>query len=219
MPLEKRLLLLNYAIKTVQGMVDKAQPNLIPKFVEDFTKEDADYKPVLEYFKAIRPNPGYSLADGISLLKSLSKPNASYKEVLSGVYKNLGVSGPETLKMVDIKKYLHLRKQYSDFISGEKAAYMENIIISYVWTYSLPLANPEFNFWDHFVFLCSLYNAIKVMITCYDPEGDDDKFVKAICAFDTALRASDKKLMNKIIYAIKNAGQNNNGDLAILTLS
>lgn len=216
---EKRLLLLNYSIKTVQGMTDKGQPGLIPKFIEDFTAPDIDYAPVLEYFKAIRPNPGYSLADGISLLKSLNKANASYKEVLSGIYKNLGVSGPETLKMTDMKKYLSLRKQYSDFISGEKAAYMENVIISYVWTYSLPLSNPELNFWDHFVFLCSVYNALKIMLTCYDPEGDDEKFVKAICAFDTALRASDKKLMNKVIFAVKNAGQNNNGDLAVLTLS
>ncbi len=219
MHFEKRLLLLNYAVKTVQGMIDKGQPNLIPKFIEDFTRPDADHKPVLEYFKAVRPNPGYSLADGISLLKSLNKSDPSYKEVLAGIYKNLGVSGPETLKMTDMKKYLLMRKQYSDLVTGEKSRYIENVAISYVWTYSLPLANPEFNFWDHFVFFCSLYNAIKIMITCYVPDGEDEKFVKAISAFDTAVRASDKKLMNKVIYAIRNAGQNNNGDLAILTLS
>ena len=216
---EKRFLLLNYAVKTVQGMIDKGQPNLIPQFIEDFTNPDFDYKPVLEYFKEVRPDFGYSLADGISLLKSLSKPNAAYKEVLSKIYSNLGVSGPETLKMVDMKKYIGMRKQYSEFVFGEKARYMENVMINYVWSYSIPLADPEFNFWDHFVFFCSLYNAIKVMITCYAPDGEDEAFAKAISAFDTALRASDKKLMNKVIYAARNMGQNNNGDLAILTLS
>lgn len=216
---EKRFLLLNYAVKTVQGMVDKGQPDLIPRFVEDFTSADFDYEPVLRYFKEVRPNPGYSLADGISLLKSLNKPNAAYKEVLSGIYKSLGVSGPETIRMADMKKYIELRKKFTELVSGEKAGYIENVMISYVWSYSLPLANPEFTFWDHFVFFCSLYNAVKVMITCYAPDGDDEAFAKAISAFDEAIRASDSRLMNKIIYAARNTGQNNNGDLAILTIS
>ena len=216
---ENRFLLLNYSVKTIQGMADKGQPDLIPRFIEDFTKPDFDYQPVLGYFKEVRPNPGYSLADGISLLKSLNKPNPSYKEVLSVIYKNLGISGPETLKMADMKKYIEMRKQFTDFVSGEKAGYMENVMISYVWSYSIPLASSEFNFWDHFVFFCSLYNAVKVMITCYAPNGDDDAFEKAISAFDAALRASDSRLMAKVILAARNTGQNNNGDLAILTLS
>ena len=216
---EKRFLLLNYAVKTVQGFVDNGQYNFVPKFIDDFTKPDADYKPVIEFFKTIRPNPGYSLADGISLLKSLNKPNAAYKEVISEVYKSINVTGPETLKMADLRNYLLKRKQYSDLVSGEKTGYMENVVISYVWSYSIPLARAEFNYWDHFVFFCSLYNAIKVMITCYAPDGDEERFVKAITAFDTALRASDKDLMSKIIYAVRNVGQNNNGDMATLTLS
>ncbi|MCH5192394.1 MAG: hypothetical protein J1F11_00430 [Oscillospiraceae bacterium] len=216
---EKRFLLLNYAVKTVQGMIDGDQPHLVPKFIEDFTSPQMDYERVLEYFKEVRPNPAYSLTDGISLLKSLNKPNAAYKDVLSSIYKSLGVSGPETLKMADIKKYLTMRKAYSEFAAGEKAHYMENIMISYVWTFSLPLANPEFNFWEHFVFFCSLYNAIKVMITCYTSDGNDEAFVKAICAFDEAVRSSGGKLMRNIIFAARNSGQNNNGDMAILTLS
>ncbi len=217
---EKRLLLLNYAVKTVQGMFDGAQPERIPEFVDQFTSEGIDYEKVLEYFSSVRPNPGYSLADGVSLLKSLPKQNAAYKDVLNGVYKSLGVSGPETLKMADMKKYLELRKNYSLWVSGEKARYIENVMINYVWTYSIPFTDPRFNVWEHFVFFCSLYNAIKVMLTCYYiPDGSDERFVKAISAFDTALRASDKELMAKVVGAVKNAGQSNNGDLAILTLS
>ena len=216
---EKRFLLLNYAVKTVQGMIDKNQPDRIPQFIEGFTDSSMDYDRVLEYFKDVRPNPAYSLADGISLLKSLNKPNAAYKDVLNNIYKSLGVSGPETLKMADMKKYLSMRKAFSEFAAGEKSHYIENVMISYVWTFSLPLANPEFEFWEHFVFFCSLYNAIKVMITCYTSEVDDEAFVKAICAFDEAVRSSGGKLMRNVIYAARNSGQNNNGDMAILTLS
>ncbi len=217
---EKRFLLLNYAVKTVQGMCDRGQPNLIPKFVEEYTAEGADHEKVIGYFEAVRPNPGYSLADGVSLLKSLNKSDAAYKNVLNTVYKNLGVSGPETLKMADMKKYIGMRKEYSLWAAGEKSSYIENVMINYVWSYSIPFSNTRFNFWEHFVFFCSLYNAVKVMLTCCRiPESTDEEFVKTISAFDTALRASDKELMGKIIFAVKNAGQSNNGDLAILTLS
>lgn len=216
---EKRFLLLNYAVKTVQGMIDKGQPNLVPRFIDEFTDPQMNYQPILEYFKDVRPNPAYSLADGISLLKSLSKPNAAYKDVLGAIYKSLGVSGPETLKMVDMKKYVGMRKAFTEFAAGEKAHYIENVMISYVWTFSMPLADPEFNFWEHFVFFCSLYNAVKVMITCYAADGNDDAFAKAVCSFDEAVRSTGRQLMSKVIYAAKNSGQNNNGDLAILTLS
>ena len=216
---EKRFLLLNYAVKTVQGMIDKGQPNLIPQFIEGFLKLENNYEPVLKYFQDVRPVPAFSLTDGISLLKSLNKPNAEYKDVLNTVYKNLGVSGPETLRMVDIKNYIGRRKLFSDFAAGEKSHYIENVVISYVWNFTIPFADPDFNFWDHFVFFCALYNAVKVMITCYTPEIDDEKFVKAITAFDAAVRATGGKLMRTVINTAKNAGQNNNGDLAILTLS
>lgn len=217
--LEKRFLLLNYAVKTVQGMIDKGQPNLIPQFIEEFLNPENTYEPVLKYFKDVRPVPAYSLADGISLLKSLVKPNAEYKDVLNTVYKNLGVSGPETLKMVEIKNYIGKRKLFSDLAAGEKSHYIENVAVSYVWNFTLPFADPDFNLWDHFVFFGALYNAIKVMITCYTPEADDEKFIKAVTAFDAAVRATGGKLMRTVINTAKNAGQNNNGDLAILTLS
>lgn len=216
---EKRFLLLNYSVKTIQGMIDKGQPNLIPQFIEEFLNPNNDYESVLKYFKDVRPVPAFSLTDGISLLKSLVKSNPEYKEVLNTVYKNLGVSGPETLRMVDIKKYIGMRKQFSDFAAGEKSHYIENVAISYVWNFTIPFADPDFNFWDHFVFYCALYNAVKVMITCYTPEIDDEKFVKAITAFDSAVRATGEKLLKTVINTAKNSGQNNNGDLAILTLS
>ncbi len=216
--LEKRMLLLNYSVKTIQGMIDNGQPDLIPKFIEDFTNTQ-DYTPVLEYFKEVRPNPGYALADGISMLKYLTKPNAAYKEVLNTIYKNIGVSGPETLKMADMKKYIGMRKAFSEMLSTEKSVWLENVMVSYVWSYSIPFNDPEFNYWEHFVFFCSLYNAVKVLLTCYMPGKEDDDFAKAVSSFDAALRASDQKLMHKVIYAVRNAGQSNNGDLATLTLS
>ena len=216
--LEHRFLLLNYAVKTVQGMYDNGQPDRIPKFIEEFTSQ-SDYAPVLDFFKQVRPNPAYSLADGISLIKFLKKPGAAYKEVLNTVYKNLGISGPESLKLIDMKKYIGMRKAYSEAMNSEKSIAIENVLVNYIWANSLPFNNPSLTYWDHFVFFCSLYNAIKILYTCYMPGKEDEDFAKAISAFDAAVRATNDNLMYKIVMAVKNSGQSNNGDMAMLTLS
>ncbi|MBQ7981789.1 MAG: hypothetical protein IJ305_09330 [Oscillospiraceae bacterium] len=216
--LENRFLLLNYAIKTVQGMFDNGQADRIPKFIEEFTSQN-DYTPVLEFFKQVRPNPGYSLADGISLIKFLKKPNAAYKEVLNTVYKNLGISGPESLKLINMQKYIGMRKAYSEAMNTEKSIAIENVLVNYIWANSLPFSNPSLTYWEHFVFFCSLYNAVKILYTCYMPGKEDEEFAKAISAFDAAVRATNDNLMYKVVTAVKNSGQSNNGDMAMLTLS
>ncbi|MBR4096164.1 MAG: hypothetical protein IKK42_02535 [Oscillospiraceae bacterium] len=216
--LEKRFLLLNYAVKTVQGMFDNGQADRIPQFIDQFTSQE-DYTPVLEFFKQVRPNPAYALADGISLIKFLKKPNAAYKEVLNTVYKNLGISGPESLKLIDMQKYIGMRKAYSEAMNTEKSIAIENILVNFIWANSLPFNNPSLTYWDHFVFFCSLYNAVKILYTCYMPGKEDEEFAKAISAFDAAVRATNDNLMYKVVMAVKNSGQSNNGDMAMLTLS
>lgn len=215
---EKRILLLNYGIKTIQSMIDNHQPNLIPQFVAEFTKLD-DYEKILEYFKSISPNFGYSLADGISLIKSVAKTSPEYKSVVKRIYKNLGVSGPETLNMTDMKKYIEMRRDFSEKFMAEHSTWVENIMVNYVWTYSIPYAESNrINLWENYVFFCALYNAIKILITCYKPV-DEEEFIKLISSFDDALRQSGKSITWRVVAAMKNAGQANNGDMAILTIS
>jgi hypothetical protein len=216
---EKRMLLLNYALKTVQGMIDNHQPNLIPKFVADFTN-NKDYDKVLEYFSSITFHPEYSLADGISLLKAVTKNTPEYKDVLNNVYKSLGVSGAETLNMVDMKAYLEKRKDFSEKFMQEFSYRVENIMVNYVWTYSLPYAcSDRLSIWENYVFFCVLYNAYKILFTCYSEASTDEGFVKAVSSFDDALRKSGRDIIVKMVAAVKNAGQDNNGDMAILVLS
>ena len=215
---EKRMLLLNYAIKTIQGMIDGHQSNLIPGFISKFN-ENTEYEKILEYFKSITPSFDYALADGISLLKSVVKETPEYKDVLNTVYKNLGVSGPETLGMVDMKKYVQMRADFTNDFMEKHSAWIENIMINYVWSYSIPFAAAgRLTLWDNYVFFCALYNAVKILITCYRPETDDD-FVKAVTSFDDALQRTGKEIVWKMVAVIKNAGQANNGDMAVLTIS
>ena len=215
---EKRLLLLNYAVKTIQGMIDGHQPNLIPQFIAKFN-ENTEYEKILEYFKSINPSFDYALADGISLLKSVVKDTPAYKDVLERVYKNLGVSGPETLGMVDMKKYISMREKFSTEFMSAHSDWIENIMINYVWSYSIPFSfSGKLNLWENYVFFCALYNAVKILVTCYQPENDDD-FVKAISSFDDALQRTGKDIVWRMVAVIKNAGQANNGDMAVLTIS
>lgn len=217
--LESRLLLLNYGVKTVQGMIDQGQPNLIPRFIERFVM-DTDYEKTLKFFDGISFTPAFSLVDGISLLKAVKKSTPAFKEVMAEVYKNLGVSGPETLNLVDMNKYVKLREKYRDDFLANHSDWMENILVNYVWTYCIPYAcSDKLDIWDNYVFFCALYNAYKVLLTCYmDGKGEED-FVKAVSSFDDALRQSGDDLIWKMVLAIKNAGEANNGDMAILVLS
>lgn len=216
---EKRILLLNYALKTIQGMIDNGQSFQIPQFIATFT-QNKEYSKVLEYFKGIGAVPGYSLADGISLLKSLTKVSPAYKEVLSVIYKNLGVSGPETLNMVDMHKYIEMRRVYTEEFMAEHSHWIENLMVNYVWAYSIPYAcSGTLNIWENYVFFCALYNAVKILVTCYMPGKGEDDFVKAVSAFDEALGKTGSSLVWKMVAAIRDAGQANNGDMAILTIS
>lgn len=219
LPLESRMLMLNYGVKTVQGMIDQGQPNLIPRFIERFVM-DRDYEKTLKFFDGLSFTPAFSLSDGISLLKSVRSDSPAFKEVMAEVYKNLGVSGPETLNLVDMNKYVKMREKYRDNFLTEHSDWMENILVNYVWTYSIPYAcEDKLNFWDNYVFFCALYNAYKVLMTCYmDGKGEED-FVKAVSSFDAALRKGGFDLVWKMVLAIKNAGEANNGDMAILVLS
>ncbi len=215
---EKRMLLLNYGVKTIQSMTDNHQSNLIPQFVDEYTKLE-DYTKILEYFNGVTPNFGYALADGISLLKSVSKVTPAYKDILKRIYKNLGVSGPETLNMTDMKKYLEMRRDFSEKFMAEHSTWIENIMVNYVWTYSIPFASSgRINLWENYVFFCALYNAVKILITCYNPQNEEE-FIKAISSFDDALRKTGSDIVWKIVAAMKNAGQANNGDMAVLTIS
>ena len=54
---------------------------------------------------------------------------------------------------------------------------------------------------DNYVFFCALYNAYKVLLTCYmDGKGEED-FVKAVSSFDDALRQSGDDLIWKMVLA------------------
>ncbi len=216
---EKRLLLLNYALKTVHGMVEKHQENLIPEFAESFAKVE-DYSETLQLFNEIKPAPHFSLSDGVSLLKALNGKSVEYKDVVRTVYSNLGISGPETLSMVDFQKYLKYRSDFADNYMAKNSHILENIMINYVWTHSFPfVAAAKLNIWDNYTLFCAIYNAIKVMIACYMPGKEEEDLVKAISAFDTALRDAGEDILWKLVAAVKNAGQDNNGDLAILVTS
>lgn len=215
---EKRVLLLNYALKTIQGMIDNHQPNEIPRFIAKFI-ENTEIERILQYFNGIAPNFAYSLTDGISFLKAIPKVTPAYKEVIARIYKNLGVSGPETLKQVDMKHYIELRRNFTVKFMEEHSNWVEKVMINYVWAYSIPYSwTGRLNIWENYVFFCTLYNAIKLLITCYVPEDEDD-FIKMISSFDDALRRAGMDFVWKTVTATKNAGQSNNGDMAILTVS
>jgi hypothetical protein len=219
LPFEKRMLLLNYALKKVNGLSEPGLSDGIPEFITEFTA-NVRFDETLKLFEGVRPAPLFSLADGISLLKSLSgAASPEYNAIMGVIYKNLETT-PDTLNAINVDTYRKLRDGFTtDYLLG-KPHYIENIMVNYVWTYSIPFAySSKLSIWDNYVFFCSVYNALKVLIACYMPGRADGDFADAVSSFDDALRRAGGDIAVRLVDAVKNAGQDNNGDLAVLVLS
>lgn len=239
--IEKRMLLLNFAYKTAQGMIDYADeyaktgklpeapegtnpppaediPKLIPSFVNQFTST-ADHDDVINYFSSIKPNFAYSLCDGLSLLAALPS-NPDLDKVKYNIFKNLGVSQNLKEFKFNASVYMPLKKAYYDEFLKDREHYIEHIMVNYVWSSCMPFADYKISLWDNFVYFNTLFNTIKVMLTCYMKGRSDDDFVFAIKAFDQAMNETrGKQLERRIAEANHKAGLATNGDMAILSMS
>lgn len=216
---EKRMLLMNFAYKTVQGMIDKGREELIPQFVADYTNAK-NHDDVMEYFKEIKPGFGFSLGEAVSLLSALP-PSEDMNTLRTKVYKTVGI--PDGAKSFEYKDsvYLPIKKEYhEDFLKGREH-YIENVMVNYVWSYCMPYADLGISLWDNFVFFNVLFNLIKVCLTCYtyEEEDKDEAFVFVIKTLDDALRVSMGNTAKHFSDVLREQGYNNNGDMAILSMS
>lgn len=216
---EKRMLLMNFAYKTVQGIIDKGKEELISQFVADYTNAPG-HGDVIDYFKEIKPGFAFSLGEAISLLSALPDTEDMAK-LRKTVYGNLGITdGAESFEYSD-EMYLPLKKAYhDDFLKGREH-YIENIMVNYAWNYCMPFADYNMNLWDNFIFFNVLFNLFKVTLTCctYNCEDKDEAFVFAVKTLDSSFRLSKGNPAGRVAEAIKNQGYSNNGDMAILSMS
>lgn len=217
---EKRMLVLNYAIKAVQEIIDRNQAEAIPAFVSQFIARE-DYSDVLAYFAELRPALDYSMNDGLSLL-DIFNTNPQFGEIMNTIYANLGIDRSKEATKEDIerhvKNYFELKKSfYTDFLKGREH-YIENIMVNYLWSLSMPFADPSISVWDNYVFYCALYNAIKVMLTCYMKDKDDSDFAYAVAMFSYQFHNTPREIVREVVKIIKDAGEGNNGDMAMLVL-
>ena len=216
---EKRMLLMNFSYKTVQGLIDKGREELIPQFVADYTNAP-DHKDVMEYFKEIKPGFGFSLGEAISLLSALPE-SEDMSKLRWSVYKNAGIPHGATAFEYSDEKYLPLKKAYHEDFLKDREHYIENVMVNYVWSYCMPFADYNMSLWDNFVFFNVLFNLIKVTLTCYtyDRDDKDEAFAFVIKTLDAALQVSRGNTARHIAETLKNQGYNNNGDMAILSMS
>jgi hypothetical protein len=225
--LDRRLLVLNYCINSVSNMQAQFQADIIPGFCQNIT-HTTDFSEIFAYFKELPVNPAASVAEGVSFLKAVmtyAKENSpaaakKFKKVYDRIYKGLEISGPETFTMLDMKHYAELRIAYGKTFNDERPNIMENVTINYLWAYAVPYTDPEIPFWDNFTFFIQLYNAVKVLLATTQPTDDDD-IAGILSSFDEALSAAsvNNAIFKKVVTALKNQGTNNNGDLAVITVS
>ncbi|MGN1103172.1 MAG: hypothetical protein ACI4RG_13320 [Huintestinicola sp.] len=221
---EKRMLLLNYAYKTLQGMLDKTKGEEQDKYIATFLRDmnvPKNQDAVMKYFESITPNFAYSLCDGLSLLRVLPASD-EYNKLLDTVFGSVKCDKDMKEFKFDRDLYLPMKKAYhEDFLGKGREHYIEQVMVNYVWTYCMPFADSTSNLWDNFIFFNTLFNTIKVLLTCatYNAEDKDEAFVNAISEFDKALRRTKGSIVKLIAAANAKEGLATNGDMAILSMS
>lgn len=217
---EKRMLLLNYAYKTIQGMLDQMKEELIPQFIAAFTKEPK-HDEVMKYFSEIKPNFALSMCDALSLFRSMPKCD-EWNKVCDDIFRI--TNNQKDLAQFNYVEadYLKMKKAYyEDFLKG-KEHYIEQVMVNYVWTYCMPYADLQVTLWENYIFFNIIFNAIKVMLTIYtyDKEDKDAAFIEAVKAFDTSMRlVNGGSVVKHIVDVNAKEGLNNNGDMAIMAMS
>jgi hypothetical protein len=225
---DRRMLIMNHAVKVIDGMKEQFQQNLIPGFVTSVT-ETVDFEEVLKYFEGVPISALHALGDGVSFLKQMMAgvkkvaPETvapQFKHIYERVFKGLGISGPETFPMLDPKKYIEKRNAFQKKYIEESPNIMENVMINYLWALAIPFTDADDSMWNNFVFYVNVYNALKILITTSEPESDED-LINIITQFDKALTAanSENVLFKRVIQSLKSNDTANNGDMAVITLS
>ncbi|MDR0987692.1 MAG: hypothetical protein LBL98_08390 [Ruminococcus sp.] len=227
-PFHQRLLVLNHAMGTINGMIEQFQPALIDGFAQNIT-HTTDFSETIKYFDKVPIIPPVALAEGISFLKALYNTVKNidkkdsfkrWKPFYERIYKGLGISGPETFTTADMNAYIPKRVAFGEKIADARPNIMENIMINYLWALATPFTDPDMSVWDNFVYYICLYNAIKIYITLIEPKDDDD-LAAALSAFDAALTdvSAGNAFMQAAVRVLRNQNSTNNGDMAVITLN
>lgn len=226
--IEKRFLLMNFVIKSMQNMIDQGKDADVPKFVNSFFAH-TDRSDIIDYFKSITPNFAFSCIDAVSMINSLPD-TPRFKPVKEKFLERLGYAkdGSDLMSRpfeefrdsyIEMKRWFYesyLKQGKED----SKEYYLENVIIGFIWSMNMPFSDFSKNIWDNFAFLNILFNTLKVLLTVYvTEENGDDGFVEAVCALDESLRAVNNGLVRVTIDSLDKRGFNTNGDMAVLAMS
>ena len=249
--LDHRMWLLNYAYKTIQYIIENPDPNNkaqndeqraeildrnVEGFIQSMLREENHDHVVEKYFADIKPNTPYGIADGISMLRTFPETEET-KKLLTIICKHAGIPKGADSFQYDEELHKKIKDSYEEMFAfkpvkeGEAPAedpekidrsyYMEQIMVNYIWTYCFPYADISVDLWKNFVFLNTLYNALKVAVSCYiyGSKTPDEDFVFVITAFDTGLRSIKGNPLRMVVESESKAQLSNNGDMAILSIS
>lgn len=226
--IEKRFLIMNFMMKTIQNMIDKDGEKEISPFVVSFMNHP-DRNDIIENFREIRPNFAYSAMDGLSMLNSLPE-TPKFAKVRNAVFKRAGYAADRSdfgvKPFEDIKpEYIKIKRWfYEEYLrqgkEDSREYYIENVLVGFIWSMNLPYADFSLDIWDNFAFFNVLFNTLKVLLTLYvTEENGDDGFVEAVCALDESFRAVSNGLARTTVASLNDRGFNTNGDMAVLAMS
>ncbi len=226
--IEKRFLLMNFMMKSMQNLIDNKKESEVYPFALTFLNHN-DRDEIINYFKSIRPNFAFSVMDALSMLHSLPSTE-KFDKVRSRVFSKLGYKddcsdfGTRPFDAME-KDYINMKANFYENIikqgkEDSKEYYLENIMVGFIWSMNFPYAEFTLSLWDNFAFFNIMFNVIKVLLTVYvNDDTFDDDVVTAISALDESFRSVSNGLVKTTISVLNDRGFNTNGDMAVLAMS
>lgn len=212
--LDDRMLLLGIMLGRIHQMEQENRAEQIPAFVNEIFHSEDDYLNLKDW-ETIKIDPSIPIANALIFFNQLKTRSNNFhlihmvegllnrfqivteKEESGGVDKNTIYFTMNLGKNQEIKeKWKKWLAQYDYFV--------ENIMVAWFFQEQIPFSKKDCSIWEHYIYFCSLYNLLKIILmgTVAEPDWKMDQVIHnvTVCARTvTHSSATPQNLMKRAV--------------------
>lgn len=228
--MDDRMLLLGILLGRIHRLEQENQVEQIPAFVDELLHSEEDYFNLKDW-DAIETNPNVPIANALIFFNDLKAINGNPH--LAGMVEGLlnrfqivteqeepgGVDKNTIYFTMNLEKNQEIKEKWKKWLA-QYDYFVENIMVAWFFQGQLPFSKEDCSIWEHYIYFCSLYNLLKIILmgTVSDPDWKMDQVIHnvTVCA-RTVTHSSQvpKVLMKRAV----NSGSDTLAHMAVLIKS
>lgn len=210
--LDDRMLLLGIMMGQLHRMEQESRTDQIPAFVDEILRSDEEYLNLKEW-ETIKIDPSVPIANALIFLNQLKA--VSYNSHLIHMVEELLAQfqivtkpaesetddDPNTVHFtMNLEKNQEIKEKWKKWLA-QYDYFVENIMVAWFFQEQLPFSKKDCSIWEHYIYFCSLYNLLKIILmgTVADPDWKMDQVVHnvTVCARTITHSSSAPQLLMK----------------------